>query len=225
MHDASMRRELMSCFEWPIETLGEYFGLSRSQIESLATVTDSKVNRNTVEKRLLQRGQSSLQMIALAAGIPHDVLKTSLEAGIPEGPPPIDLSRYSSDGCYLLPRGLIKAWIDELLPRNKVWGSLGSRARELADKLDCDTLACAVSEYFEEEPRKVATVRCIYTWDCVSRAHQEAVDNGKSFSLEPDHLGWHALNREPDLQSKLYRTDLTNLIDYVTSQNRQWPPE
>ena len=223
MPDAHIKHILMNNFEWPVEVLGEYLGLSPSQIESLAPVTDSKVNRNDVEKRLLMNKQASLEMIALAAGIPHGVLKIALEEGMPDDPPPIDLSRYASDDCYLLPQGLIDAWIDEVLPQNKIWGSLGSRARELAEKLYCDTVTCAVSEYFGEEPRMVATVRCIATWEYVSRAHQEYVDNGKNISLEPDHIGWHALYREPDLQSRLYRTDLTNLIDYVRSQGRPWP--
>ena len=46
---------------------------------------------------------------------------------------------------------------------------------------------------FGETPCAVATCRCVVTWDDISRVHQEYIDNQKPMSLEPDHVGWHAI--------------------------------
>jgi len=123
----------------------------------------------------------------------------------------------------LLPRRLAEAWVKELLPKHKTWSSLGSRARDLADRLGCPVRECAVSKRFGEEPKAVATCRCIVTWDDVSRAHQEYLDNSKNISLEPDHVGWHAIFDKMIPRAKLRRSDLGNFERYLEERNISWP--
>ncbi len=111
----------------------------------------------------------------------------------------------------------------ELLPKHKTWSSLDKRARDLADRLRCRVRECAVSTRFGEEPPAVATCRCVVTWDDVSRAHQEYLDNSKILSLEPDHVGWHAIVDNKIPRSALRRSDLSNLERYLQERDISWP--
>jgi hypothetical protein len=223
MPEPEEKLTLVSKASWPLKYVGEYLGLSVAQVEGLSDVQDGYVDRFIVEKRLARDGRSSLQQIALSFGVPQQDLLRVIQKGLPGGPPPVDLSQFASEDCYLVPRRFVEAWVKELLPRDRVFSSLDSRAKALANVMECAPLPCAVSTYFDEAPPAVATVRCIATWDFVSRAHQEAADNGKHLSLEPDHIGWHALYATRALRDRLYRTDLTNLINYVEERGRKWP--
>ena len=109
-----------------------------------------------------------------------------------------------------------------LLSRRKVWSSLDSRARDFAHELGSGVRECAVSKRFGDAVAKVATCRCIVTWDDVSRAHQEYLENRKHLSLEPDHLGWHAIFDNKVPLSALWRTDMTNFQSYLEQHGIPW---
>jgi hypothetical protein len=60
------------------------------------------------------------------------------------------------------------------------------------------------------------------TWDDISRAHQEYIDNRKPLSLEPDHVGWHALADQKIDFSALWRADLSNMQSYLAEHGIAW---
>jgi hypothetical protein len=208
---------------WPADVLAEYLGLRPEQVLELASSSNGPVDRFAVEKRMVREGQASLEMMALEFGVPTHDLFVRMTTDNPNGPPRLNFNGMDQNDRYLVPRRLVEAWVKELLPRHKVWSSLDSRARALAEVLGCDVRKCAVSTKFGETPAVVATCRCIASWDDVSRAHQESIENGKPISLEPDHVGWHTLYDNPALQDRLWRTDLTNFAVYVQDKGFSWP--
>jgi hypothetical protein len=211
--------------EWPIDAAVEYFDLASSHIEDIVDVKSSRVDRFELEKRMVQEKLIGLDWLALQFGVLRDALEAAMKRP-PKGTNvgPFHLEDYRpTDGHYLLPKSVAEAWIKELLPKHKTWSSLDSRARDLAMAIGGGIRNCAVSKYFEEPEVAVATCRCVVTWDSVSRKHQEYMDNRKHLSLEPDHVGWHAICQKKVDVSVLYRSDLTNLANYVQERGREWP--
>src|SRR5690606_34239550 len=132
----------------------------------------------------------ALDWLALEFGVVTEHLKRTMLDPPTNGSKraPFPLQTYDSDGHFLLPAELAVAWVKDLLPRHKVWSSLDGRARDLATAIQGSVRTCAVSECYGENPAAVATCRCIATWQDVSRAHQEYLDNAKPITLEPDHV-------------------------------------
>jgi hypothetical protein len=211
---------------WPVEVAAEYFDIPVDEVRvRMDNPEDEVVNRFDLEKQLLRDDRIGLDGLALSFGVPRDAFESAMRKP-PTSPgqklAPFQLDAYGADGRYLLPRRLAEAWVKELLPKHKTWSSLGSRARDLAARLGCPVRACAVSKRFGEEPPAVATCRCIVTWDDVSRAHQEYLDNGKNISLEPDHVGWHAIVDKKIPLTALRRSDMSNLERYLEEHNVPW---
>jgi len=202
---------------WPLEVAAEYFDISVDDARRLTSARDAVVDRFFLEQKLRHEGRIGLDALAREFG----VVKVDLERVMgapPAGVAPFSLATYASDGRYLLPTGLATAWIKELLPKHKVWSSLGARARDLAAKIGGSVRECVVSLRFGEAPAQVATCRCIVTWDDVARAHQEYLDNGKPIGLEPDHVGWHAIADGFIDRARLMRSDLTNMDNFLATR-------
>ncbi|WP_437683240.1 hypothetical protein [Sorangium sp. So ce131] len=211
---------------WPVEIASEYFDVPVDEVRGRTDGAGAElVDRFELEKRLHREDRIGLDWLAISFGVPRGALEHAMRT-----PPtshglrlaPFQLDVYGSGGRYLLPRRLAEAWVKELLPKHKTWSSLDSRARDLAERLDGDVRACAVSTRFGEVPPAVATCRCIVTWDDVSRAHQEYLDNRKNISLEPDHVGWHAIVDKKIPLSALWRSDLGNMERYLEQRGYSW---
>ncbi len=209
---------------WPVEVAADYFDISPDDVcRILETPGATEVDRFDLEKRLVREELISLDWLALSFGVPRDALERAMR-----NPPssrrlaPFQLDTYSSGGRFLLPLRIADAWVKALLPKHKTWSSLDGRARDLAACLDGRVRECAVSKRFGDTPPAVATCRCIVTWDDVSRAHQEYLENSKPISLEPDHVGWHALFDKKIGLSYLWRSDTTNLRSYLEQHGETW---
>jgi len=217
------KRALAMRAEWPVEIAADYFDLPVAEVRSLmAAPGEAVVDRFDLEKRLLTEELIGLDWLALEFGVPREPLEAAMRR-----PPagwrlaPFQLDTYTADGRYALPRKIAEAWIKAVLPRHRTWSSLDARARDLAAQLGCAVRPCAVSKRFGEDPAATATCRCVVTWDDVSRAHQEYVDNRKPMSLEPDHVGWHAIV-DGFRVSALWRGDLTNMVRYLEERGKTW---
>lgn len=207
---------------WPIETAAELFDIPLEDVRRLlGAVGAVQVDRFQLEKRLAQEGRVGLDWLSLEFGVPRDALEVAMQKP-PPGIAPFPLAAYGDGERFLLPHRLAEAWVKEVLPKHKTWSTLDSRARDLADRLDGRVRECAVSKRFHDSPPAVATCRCIITWDDVSRAHQEYVDNRKPLSLEPDHVGWHAIFEKKIDTSALWRADLGNLQRYLEEHRITW---
>ena len=207
------KRRLALSSSWPVEAIEEYFDIDGAEALRRAS-TAGQVNRFELERQLQYDGLVSLGWLALKFGVTASSLAAAMGEP-PSGVPPFLLDGFRQGDHFLLPEKVADAWIKQyLLPRHKTWGSLDSRARDLASAIRGDVRECAVSIRFGETPPAVATCKCIVTWDDVSRAHQEYLDNAKPMSLEPDHVGWHALNDGFD-PAQLFRSDLGNMQQYV----------
>ena len=199
---------------WPLEVAAEYFDISTDHARSLTGERGPSIDRFFLEQKLRHEGRVGLDWLALEFGITKEALERAMQAP-PKGHAPFPLETYASSGRYLLPAGLATAWVKELLPKHKVWSSLDARARDLAAVIDGSVRQCAVSLRFKESPAATATCRCIVTWDDVSRAHQEYLDNGKPLALEPDHVGWHAIADRKLDPARLMRNDLSNMERFI----------
>lgn len=208
---------------WPVEIASEYFDLSPQRVIELvgAPADTTQIDRFKLEKKLLLDDRIGLEWFSLSLGVPLAPLAKAMYKP-PKGVGLFPLDTYKSEGHYLIPRKLAEAWVRELLPKNKTWGSLDGRARELAKLIGCSIRECTVSKRFGEEPAAVATCRCIVTWDDISRAHSEYVDNGKSITLEPDAVGWHAIVDKKLDVSDLWRPDLRNMNSYLAARGVEW---
>lgn len=210
--------------KWPLEIAADYFDLAPDHIRTLmGSPSAAYVDRFDLEKKLVREGLIGLDWLALSFGVPRDALATAMKRSSSKlGFAPFPLDSYARDGRFCLPQKQAEAWVKSQLPKHKVWSSLDSRARDLAVALDSGVRECAVSKRFEEAPAAVATCRCIITWDDVSRAHQEYLENRKNLSLEPDHVGWHAIFDNKVALSKLWRSDLTNFQRYLEQRGFEW---
>lgn len=218
------KRRLASVARWPIEVAAAYFDLAPAHIRDLMELPGAaSVDRFDLEKKLVREGLIGLDWLALEFGVPRDALERAMRHPPAKlGFAPFPLDACASDGRFCLPRSQSEAWVKALLPRQKVWSSLDARARDLAAKLGSDVRECAVSKRFGDTPAAAATCRCIVTWDDVSRSHQEYLENRKHLSLEPDHVGWHAIMDHKVPPSALWRTDLTNLQSYLEQHGVPW---
>jgi hypothetical protein len=177
--------------EWPVEVAAEWYDLPLTYVEKYGT-TSGNVDRFLVEAEIYAEGRIGLNLLALRFGVPKDALLKVMQHP-PKGLGAFPLEAYGDDGRYLLPLGFTQAWVEELLPRHKRYFSLDERAQDLAAAIGCETRVCAVSKMFGEEPPRVATRRCIVTWDDVSSSRKEDLSTNKGFFLELDCVGWHAI--------------------------------
>ena len=199
---------------WPLDVAAQYFDISSEDVRRLTHETGPSIDRFFLEQKLRHEGRVGLDWLALGFGVAKVDLERVMQSP-PAGHGPFPLAAYGSDGRYLLPAALASAWVKELLPKHKVWNSLDARARDLATVIGGTARQCAVSLRFSESPAATATCRCIVTWDDVSRAHQEYLDSGKPLSLEPDHVGWHAIADNMLDRARLMRSDLTNMDRFI----------
>jgi hypothetical protein len=201
---------------WPLAVAAEFFDISEDDAQRLTGEQRPETDRFFLEQKLRHEGRVGLDWLALEFG----VMKADLERAMrspPRGNAPFPLATYASGERYLLPAALASAWVKELLPKHKIWSSLDARARDLAAAIGGEVRPCAVSSRFRESPAACATCRCIATWDDVSRAHQEYLDNGKPLTLEPDHVGWHVIADGSIDPARLMRSDLTNMNRFIQS--------
>jgi hypothetical protein len=218
------KQRLAMASTWPVEIAADYFDVSPADVRDLMEAPGAaQVDRFDLEKRLVREDFIGLDRLALAFGVPRDLLEAAMRhppASVRLAPFPLDA--YGKGGRFLLPRKVAEAWVKALLPKHKVWSSLDARARDLAANLGGDVRECAVSKRFGDAPAAVATCRCVVTWDDVSRAHQEYLENRKHISLEPDHVGWHAIADNKVPISALWRTDTTNVQSYLDQHGVAW---
>lgn len=208
---------------WPVEVAADYFDLPPTEVLRLMASDAHQVDRFDLEKTLVREERIGLEWLALEFGVPRAALEAAMRRPPASGLAPFQLEAYETDGRFSLPKRLAEAWVKELLPKQKVWSSLDARAHDLAGRLGSGVRECAVSLRFGDAPPAVATCRCIVTWDYVSRAHQEYIENRKHLSLEPDHVGWHAIVDKKVLLSRLWRTDMSNLQRYLEQHRVAWP--
>lgn len=209
---------------WPVSVVAEYFDIPEAEVRRLGGGQEHEtVDRFHIEKKLAVEGLIGLDWLALDYGVPRAELEKAMRQP-PNGLPPFPLDMYPKDqhGRILLSKNFAEAWVEELLPKNKVWSSLDTRARDLANRIGGGLRECAVSKRFSEAPPAVATCRCIVTWDGISLAHQEYLDNGKSISLEPDHVGWHAIFDGKISVENLWQPALVNYRRYLEEQGVPW---
>ncbi len=218
------KRRLAGEAVWPVDVAAEYFGIDPiALVDFIAQPGALNVNRFDLERKLAREGLTSLDWLALSFGVPNDALEQAMRK-----PPqdlrlaPFPLDAYGEKGRFFFSRRQAEAWVKDLLPKHKVWSSLNTRARDLAAILNSSVRVCAVSQRFGESPPDVATCRCIVTWDDVSRVHQEYLENGKHLSLEPDHVGWHAIFDKKVSVDELWRSDLTNFQSYIQQHGKTW---
>jgi hypothetical protein len=218
------KRRLAMASVWPVETAAEFFDIAAADALMLMDAPGAaEIDRFDLEKKLAREDLIGLDRLALTFGVPREPLEAAMRR-----PPrklrlaPFQLDAYAADGRFLLPRKVAEAWVKALLPKHKTWSSLDDRARDLSQELGAGVRECAVSRRFGEVPAAVATCRCVVTWDDVSRAHQEYLENHKHLSLEPDHVGWHALFDAKIPLSALWRSDLRNMQSYFEQHGARW---
>jgi len=221
MADDVTKRKLALEKEWPIATAAAYFDIPESVARDLMRSEKGAafLDRFQLERSLDREDLIGLDPLALRFGLPRDLLEEAMKAPKVKriGVQPFPIESYRKDGSYVIPRKLGMAWIEGLLPRDKVFSSLRARADQLATDLGGATRQCAVSVAFGEVPPAVATARCVFSWDDIALAHSEFVDNGKPGSLTPDRVGWHVLYRHPETKKSLWRSadGLENMQSFI----------
>ncbi len=223
----SIRIQLATRRHWPADDVLEYYDLPEAFLTSLQAkypglVQDDLIDRFLLEQVLQSRRIAGLLWVALDFGVAAESLREALATELPDASStpearPFPVDQYAIDSKYVLPLDMVKAWVTGRMPRFKVWRDLDSYAHDMATVLGVTPLTCSVSVDAQEEPPAVATERCIATWDFISVAHAEYVDNGKPIQLAPDRVGWHAIRAGSIRPEQLYSPSLDRMTAFYES--------
>ena len=221
------RIALLDAAVWPLDAALEWFDLPESFVVNDLAKQISKLmpKKGMVDRYLLERALQVHELVgmtwaALRHGLPRDAFRDKLRSkatppGFHPGLLPFGLKAWTgTSDCYVLQLNQVEAWTRAWLPKDKVWSTLGARAKDLAQALDISTLGCAVSAKAGESKPAVATARCIATWDFVALHHSEASAVPKLVTLPPDRIGWHAIDDRLVSIENLWTDDLSRMKDY-----------
>jgi hypothetical protein len=218
---------------WPLTVAAEYYDVPEEFLRKLSgevpgLVSDEEqVDRFLLEKALKVRHITGLTWAALEYGIERGSLERCMReppAASPtlgRGAFPID--QYKLGDRFVLYEPLVDAWVKSWLPRGRAFATLEARADALAGELGATIWPCAVSRDAGDPEPAVAATRCIVSWDGISLAHKEYLDNNKPLTLAPDSVGWHELRAHLGKTiaiERLLQPDLTRMQDYYARHRR-----
>ncbi len=166
--DAEEKRLLAETNIWPLDMAVEYFDLSIAQLQELgAKPQGSLIDRFDIEQRIERNQQTSLYALSLSFGVTRSSLKKAMDAE-KSG---LRLSDFEHEGHFLLPRSLGEAWINNLLPPNRVFSGLDSRSVALAKTNGLEIRTCETSVTFgESPPRRRYMPLYLHLERCIDRA-------------------------------------------------------
>ena len=214
---------------WPVEAIIAYYDLPLEFLER-AIHADPKIkiqgkdqglviDRFRLELFLQRKRLKGATFAALELGLTRDSFLNALAKNRARPPEYIKfpLRDFEIGDRYVFAMDLVEGWVKSRMPKHKAWSSIDSHAEELAKVLDAEVQYCKVSLDWGEKPPAVASNRCIVSWDFISIAHGEWLDNGKPMALHPDFVGWHKIKDGAVKPDELYLKGLERYNQYYAA--------